>query len=737
MKLITIIIPIYAGYEETVSCIESVLSADYTSIRFRLLIVYDAGPDSNLEHWIDALINDSRIEVLKNEKNFGFVVSINRGLRHQPENDVLLLNSDTLVANNWLDRLYECAYSDDKIATVTPFSNNAEIFSFPSICENNKLPPDLSLSGLDKLFATNVEPAAVDVPTGVGFCMYIKRKALDEVGCFNEKLFGRGYGEENDFCRRLVYKGWRNVHCTNVFVYHVGSVSFSIEKARRVEKAMKVIDRLHPNYHRLVHEYIQRDEPKIYRIQAELAIYRNSHLKKIALFIHGLGGGTTKHAKEIAEYHQNQNAIVWIKPISSKKFIVQFRLEDSFPPKDGLCIDVDSDWRTAVELFNYLSVEFLHIHHIKGAEYFIQRLVELIGVPYAITLHDYYFINGNPTLSDPSGRFCDDLQSRDELCALIAAVPLSLTARDWRERIACLMEGAKLIIAPSEFTAGIYRQYFSLDQLQVHPHQDSEATIPYPSVTIKQPGTNFRVVVLGALSIEKGADILESTAKLAEKLGRKYEFILVGYAYRQLDKLVTTLGDYTDELLPNILKELKPDLIWFPSLWPETYSYTLSHALDAGLPVLLPDFGAFPERTRARPFSWIVSNKTSVVEWLYTIDEIRNEIESKTRLGGKSEVEVIWQNQPYSSKFYTNDYTELIVKKAVETCHGFDLSLIRKMLNNEETRLKKELRKEILLSILLRLREMPIFRTLLRKVPIQYQRRIKRLLSEREIHKIV
>jgi len=58
------------------------------------------------------------------------------------QNDVVLLNSDTVVTSGWLEKLRRCADSDPRIGTITPFSNNAEICSFPKFCHNNTLPPE-------------------------------------------------------------------------------------------------------------------------------------------------------------------------------------------------------------------------------------------------------------------------------------------------------------------------------------------------------------------------------------------------------------------------------------------------------------------------------------------------------------------------------------------------------------------------------------------------------------------
>ena len=56
--------------------------------------------------------------------------------------------------------------------------------------------------------------------------MYIKRSVLEGVGYFDEKAFGKGYGEENDFCFRCFDVGYRHLLCDNTYIYHKESQSF-------------------------------------------------------------------------------------------------------------------------------------------------------------------------------------------------------------------------------------------------------------------------------------------------------------------------------------------------------------------------------------------------------------------------------------------------------------------------------------------------------------------------------
>ena len=280
--MIDVIIPVYDGYEETKRCIESVLDNKNSRV-FNLLVVDDCSPNPAIKQYLQDLSNRKSIELLVNSVNKGFVGTVNRGMSLHPDRDVILLNSDTQVANDWLDRMLSHADIDKRIATITPFSNNAEICSFPKFCQPNDLLHGLSVDQVDDVFST-LPKKQIDVPTGVGFCMYIRRSAINDVGLFDEETFGRGYGEENDFCLRVAAKGWRNIICSDVFVFHDGGVSFSTEKTERVQYAMSVLDKRYPFYHRLVHEHIKLDPERPFRVLAQLTVLKNSARKTISLF---------------------------------------------------------------------------------------------------------------------------------------------------------------------------------------------------------------------------------------------------------------------------------------------------------------------------------------------------------------------------------------------------------------------------------------------------------------------
>lgn len=156
-SMIDVIIPAYKGLDETQKCINSVLKSTNTTPH-RLIILNDASPEPALTTWLQAISKHPLIKLVENTENLGFAATANKGMQMSNQNDVLLLNSDTEVAHDWIDRLQSLAHQDAAIGTVTPFSNNATICSYPRFCEDNELPQGLSFQNLDKLFAENLSP---------------------------------------------------------------------------------------------------------------------------------------------------------------------------------------------------------------------------------------------------------------------------------------------------------------------------------------------------------------------------------------------------------------------------------------------------------------------------------------------------------------------------------------------------------------------------------------------------
>jgi glycosyltransferase involved in cell wall biosynthesis len=72
-----------------------------------------------------------------------------------------------------------------------------------------------------------------------------------------------------------------------------------------------------------------------------------------------------------------------------------------------------------------------------------------------------------------------------------------------------------------------------------------------------------------------------------------------------------------------LIADRQPHLLWYPSRCPETYCYSLSAGLNTGLPVVVADIGAFPERVADRPWSWVCPWDWDPLEWIAFFLDVR------------------------------------------------------------------------------------------------------------------
>lgn len=725
MKNLTIIIPVYRGLEETQECILSVV--DNLPNWAELLVINDCSPEEELTEWLRNNSNEKNYSLYENEKNLGFVETVNKGMKLASPNDVLLLNSDVEAAeSDWLERMRNAAYSRSKVASITPFSNNATICSFPNFCEDNELADSLNVTELDNVFSSiELEDDLVEIPTGVGFCMYIKRDCLDEVGYFDHETFGKGYGEENDWCQRALKAGWVNYHQLNVFAYHKGGVSFAEEGDPRKAKALELLLGLHPNYDVDVQKFIASDPAGKARIAAMLEIVKRSQKKKILLVSHGLGGGVDQHLEELIDYYSD-DAIFF--KLETKENGLRVLFSNTVFGKQSIEFSIPQDYEVLVALLLYIGVERVHYHHTMGIPEKIFGLSNDLGVDYDITVHDYYYVNGNPTLTNSNGVFVgDDNSKRDISCS--DRYPISVTAEEWRKANEPFLRNAQRVIYPSLDVANRYNSIFQTisDNSVVAYHLDSlvnhDDVFANIAVAQKKP---VKVLVLGAISPEKGADLLEATAGVSE-----LEFHLLGYAYRPLENVVTH-GPYSTEDVDKLIESIAPDYIWFPAQCPETYSYTLSIALKHNATIVCPDIGAFPERVYNRegsiicPWNMPVERYSEFWSLLISGQDL-----SKFSLSKKPVESKFFLQKDFYTKYYL-DYQSS--RRQVST--NIKANEIVEMIYISEVE-EGTNRKEKLLALMWKLRNNRIVSKVSKYIPVKYQRYVKRKLSSKPIHKII
>jgi glycosyltransferase involved in cell wall biosynthesis len=264
-------------------------------------------------------------------------------------------------------------------------------------------------------------------------------------------------------------------------------------------------------------------------------------------------------------------------------------------------------------------------------------------------------------------------------------------------------------------------------------HPDFERDFPYPApINPHRKVDDLHVVVIGALNREKGADLFEELAIQASKRKLPLRFSLIGYAYRKLDSVIEEHGDYQSNELDELLSRIRPSLVWFPTRCAETYSYVLSAVLRQGIPVVAPNIGAFSERTIGRALTWIVDANTSVNEYADLFLSVKTVLE-KTVEGRELEEWDQYETSQISSFSYFRDYLAwepIANRQQLIADHGLLPEI--EVLSNDDSSLFRER----LLSIIVSFKSTALIRLLQRIVPYYWQKRIKRALSTKPVHKL-
>jgi O-antigen biosynthesis protein len=244
---ITVIVPVFGDYQATRACLESLRRNLQEAVHHRAILVNDATPDPRIENYLVELGHQPGFELLTNATNLGFVGSVNRALERTAAGDVVLLNSDTIVPPGFLERLAAAAHFSADIGTVMPLSNNGDLAGFPVPNTVTPIGSHQEVTRLDAIAAQTNAGQVIDIPNGIGFCLYITRACLDAVGLLSED-YDRGYLEDADFCLRAREAGFRNVCAPSVYVGHAGSRSFVAEKSFLVSRNLKTLEQRFPKY---------------------------------------------------------------------------------------------------------------------------------------------------------------------------------------------------------------------------------------------------------------------------------------------------------------------------------------------------------------------------------------------------------------------------------------------------------------------------------------------------------
>ena len=611
-----VVVPIYRGLAQTLACLDSVLAT--VPLGTRVHVVDDASPEPELAEAMRALAAEGRIRLVRHAENLGFPAAANAGLRAAGRRDAVLLNSDTLVPPGWLERLRDAAYSAQDAGSVTPLSNDATLASY---LDPGSPPPDLAgTHALDRLARRANGPLTAEVPTGIGFCLYLRRDCLDQVGLFRELPFAQGYGEENDWCLRARALGWRHLVAAGVFVAHVGGQSFGAAREQLLRRNLAVLNRLHPGYDALVAAHAEADPLAPARRRMDALRWRAGRRAASAILITHEGGGGVDRVvaqRSAALRAEGLRAIV-LRPNRGRCLV-----EDGEGHYPNLLYRLPQELPPLAALLRADRPAHLELHHQLGHDPAVLDLAAALGVPWDAYIHDYAWFCPRISLMSYGRRYCGEPEVAGcEACVADLGSHLEepIGVQELVARSTRALGDARQVLAPSADAAARIRRHFPTVRPTVAAWERDLwerdlARPPAPGRTgarrqAPKGQISCRVVIVGAIGPEKGYDVLLACVRDARARELPLEFTVVGHTEDDARLLaagpVFVTGRYEESEAVALIRDQDADLAFLPSIWPETWCFALTRAWEADLSVAAFDLGAPAERIRRAGRGWLL-----------------------------------------------------------------------------------------------------------------------------------
>jgi GT2 family glycosyltransferase/FMN phosphatase YigB (HAD superfamily)/glycosyltransferase involved in cell wall biosynthesis len=672
-RQVDIIVPIYNGFEFLVDLLPQLKKN--TDGDFRLILVDDASPDKRIHPLLESQNTQFKdVLIISNPSNLGFVKSVNLGLAAST-NDVVILNSDTALPKDWLSRLLTPIRTDPSIASVTPMTNAGTIASFPLVLEDNALFLGMTVDQIDGAFKKYAPEVSVECPTGVGFCMAMSRAAIIKTGVFDQDTFGKGYGEENDWCRRSVKLGFRNVILPGLFVWHKHGGSFtSEEKKQLIERNTKLLLERHPDYMKEVGKHISDDPLASFRLNSFIDLCCAHAKTSLALYIdHQLGGGANVYLQKRIENKHNSEPVGLISynyEFQSYQFDIQYK---SF--KQTHYFSNVKDFFRFLSLLHLENVFYNNMVFYGDPLEFLDSLVALQKkkrLNVTIAIHDYYMICQSFTLLNNKDKYCG-AETNINVCNTCIKTNNSYFGKTipievWRKHWENLLEVSTAILCFSESSRSILSKVYPdkfASKIKVIPHRLSGEIARKPILSVTN--SELHLGVVGNINFHKGAGILKQLIEVFEqnKSGKITVIGLLPDAGINSTRLAVT-GKYNPSELPGIIEKSGVNVFLFPSIWPETFSYVTDELISMDVPLVAFDIGAPAERIGRSDKGVLVPIDISIDKLINTFNQVK---EKYFKIRFDEQIRLLKHTDFFDAEYYLDANPDIRIAKVDPFVH--------------------------------------------------------------------
>lgn len=332
---VSVVVCIHNALNDVIECLNSVW--DKRTFPYEIILI-DDGSDTETEIYVRTFAERTGCKLHRNNEALGYTKSANIGLKMAKSDYVILLNSDTIVTDSWVEKMLTCFEKLPNTGIVSPLSNAASYQSVPETKDAetgdwkiNTLRDDMTVDmmGLIVEKASKVRYPAVAALNG--FCFMISRQVIDTIGYLDEENFPKGYGEEVDYCIRATKAGYTLRVVDDTYIFHEKSKSFTHKTRKELGASSKpVLKQKHGNMYTTIGKSMDacselqviRDEIKA-AVETYYSQYKNLVGKKIAFVLTAKGGsgGANSVCQEVAGM---RNLGIDVSVINSQNYRIDF-----------------------------------------------------------------------------------------------------------------------------------------------------------------------------------------------------------------------------------------------------------------------------------------------------------------------------------------------------------------------------------------------------------------------------
>jgi GT2 family glycosyltransferase len=217
-------VTVYNGRSFVGRALESARRVSTASADVDVLALDDCSPEPGFSEWLAGVCGGLGVMHYRSPRNLGIVRNVNLGLLYALEegyDHVIIANSDVIFPANLVDEMLRALASDERIGSVTAWSNNVSVYSLPNVDPDSYLADQNVVDWVSATLAGWYSGTAIDIPAGISFAILIPTAVLHRVGVM-DTIYGRGYCEETDWSLRSLATGYRITLAPAAFVYHAG-----------------------------------------------------------------------------------------------------------------------------------------------------------------------------------------------------------------------------------------------------------------------------------------------------------------------------------------------------------------------------------------------------------------------------------------------------------------------------------------------------------------------------------